>query len=401
MARTALSTAAAILFKAAQEAERTVGNSITVLARVVSPPVPLNDIDVSRIYGLDKKTVAPDESGRTKSIFVFRAYIADSDWEQNPHRFIPDPCEMSQSDAAALPSIYRIINLCTKVTSEHSYAGKMPTVGDWINIRLNKIRQPGANGGSWDTANGDFVGMALEKIPDANAQETSCNSLQGLFLGPHTPLASTSGARGPKGGRFINNNSESTPVFDSIIPSDLLTDWPLSGEIVSGFTYYRKFRRSDGTWSESPHPGIDIAALVGTEIYSPLPDGVVKEVVNKCPGTEGRNCGGGFGNHVVVQHQVSGRDIYTSYSHLSEVSVVVDGIVGVTTKIGEVGMTGQTGGPHLHFEVYDGTPTRRHRISPGSPHGDPDKMSHIDPMQALNLSTDTPTSSHVTRTPTA
>lgn len=188
MANLALSAAAAILLKAAQEAERTVGNSITVVARVVSPPIPLSDADKARIYGAEPAAVtarrqrqAPMEDIRAiKSIFVFRAHIADSDWEQNPHRFIPDPCDLSQIPGTSLYDVQKIIDLCTQFTSGHSYKGDLPKVGDWVNVRLNKIRQPGSNGGSWDSANGDFVEMAL-KVPPTSETEDNCKSMIELF----------------------------------------------------------------------------------------------------------------------------------------------------------------------------------------------------------------------------
>jgi murein DD-endopeptidase MepM/ murein hydrolase activator NlpD len=408
MANLALSAAAAILLKAAQEAERTVGNSITVVARVVSPPIPLSDADKARIYGAEPAAVterrnrqAPMEDIRAiKSIFVFRAHIADSDWEQNPHRFIPDPCDLSQIPGTSLYDVQKIINLCTQFTSGHSYEGIMPKVGDWVNVRLNKIRQPGSNAGSWDTANGDFVEMAL-KVPLTSETEDNCKSMVDLFGGDYdfvnaTPPGATGAALG---GRFINSNSESTTHFDRLIPATVQARWPLSGRIVSGFTYYRKFKRKDDTWSESPHPGIDIAAIVGTEIFSPLPDGIVTNIVTHCRSTNDKACGSGFGNQVKIKYVINGKEIYTSYNHLGVVSVAEDDIVDATTKIGEVGMTGYTGGPHLHFEVYDGTPTIRHRISPGSPHGDPNRMSHADPMQSLGLTPSSSTSDTVIRAP--
>jgi len=192
-------TAGELLLRAALDAEKTIGNSITVLARVVSPPVPFSSQDARRIYG----TETPEEKilrenqrmnpQETKEVFTFRAWIADGDWAQNPHRFVPDPCEMSRAPGAELWRVQRTISWCTKVISESSYSGKMPAVGDWVNIRLAKIRQPGANGGSWDTANGDFMGMALE-APPASMSDDNCASMINLFLGSSTPLAAPGGA---------------------------------------------------------------------------------------------------------------------------------------------------------------------------------------------------------------
>ena len=81
---------------------------------------------------------------------------------------------------------------------------------------------------------------------------------------------------------------------------------------------------------------------------------------------------------------LAGRTIHTSYNHLSTIDVAIGDQVDMNTKIGEVGHTGVSSGAHLHWEVYDGAITRRHRMPDGA-HGDPDRMSHVDPVQALRL----------------
>nr|MDQ2631209.1 M23 family metallopeptidase [Actinomycetota bacterium] len=57
---------------------------------------------------------------------------------------------------------------------------------------------------------------------------------------------------------------------------------------------------------------------------------------------------GGFGNLVVVQHRLG----YTTwYAHLSSITSWVGEQVEGGTRIGYVGSTGRSTGPHLHFEV--------------------------------------------------
>ncbi len=98
----------------------------------------------------------------------------------------------------------------------------------------------------------------------------------------------------------------------------------------------RKFGQKvpeDGT----EHQGIDIATLLNDPIYSPAP-GIVSYVGFKED----------LGNTLTIDH---GGGITTLYGHLNRVSVKVGEIVKRGQTIGVVGMTGNTTGPHLHYEV--------------------------------------------------
>lgn len=86
------------------------------------------------------------------------------------------------------------------------------------------------------------------------------------------------------------------------------------------------------------HPGVDIKAKRGTEIFA-AGNGKVVEVELKRFG---------YGHKVVVEH--AGR-IQTLYAHLDTVNVKNGDQVTKETSLGRVGMTGWTTGPHLHFEV--------------------------------------------------
>jgi murein DD-endopeptidase MepM/ murein hydrolase activator NlpD len=60
-----------------------------------------------------------------------------------------------------------------------------------------------------------------------------------------------------------------------------------------------------------------------------------------------------YGNLIVIEHTLPGVDkkVYTLYGHLSEISVAEGDTVNAGQPIGKVGMTGNTGGSTLHFEV--------------------------------------------------
>jgi len=88
------------------------------------------------------------------------------------------------------------------------------------------------------------------------------------------------------------------------------------------------------------HTGIDMAANTGTVIYSAM-DGTV--ILNSSEGD--------YGNHLEIQ---SG-DLVTLYGHCSKLLVKKGAKVKKGDKIAEVGSTGNSTGPHLHFEIlYQG-----------------------------------------------
>lgn len=108
---------------------------------------------------------------------------------------------------------------------------------------------------------------------------------------------------------------------------------PTPGPVVSGFGP-RTNPIGGGT---GMHQGIDISASSGTPIRA-------------CRGGKVVIAGwqGGYGLTVVIDH---GGGMATLYAHQSNVAVSVGATVGPGEVIGYVGSTGQSTGPHLHFEV--------------------------------------------------
>lgn len=88
-----------------------------------------------------------------------------------------------------------------------------------------------------------------------------------------------------------------------------------------------------------PHGAFDIAAPVGTGVVA-VTDGIVEYV--------GYGWQGGYGNNVRIRHN---NGATTLYAHLSKAHVTSGQYVSRGEKIGEVGSTGQSTGPHLHLEV--------------------------------------------------
>lgn len=103
----------------------------------------------------------------------------------------------------------------------------------------------------------------------------------------------------------------------------------------------------------SGHKGTDIAVGVGNGVLAAAP-GTVNKSVDGCPyGGLGSTCGGGFGNVVGVFH---GGGVQTIYGHMSAGSGIaaLNSTVGCGQRIGATGSSGNSSGPHVHFQVNTG-----------------------------------------------
>lgn len=96
------------------------------------------------------------------------------------------------------------------------------------------------------------------------------------------------------------------------------------------------------------HRGIDIAAPHGSPVYAFWPGTVVAA---QDSGVQG------FGGWVVLDHQVDGKRMSTVYGHMEpgQVHVSVGQTVAAGEHIADVGSAGESSGPHLHFEVLEGS----------------------------------------------
>jgi len=92
------------------------------------------------------------------------------------------------------------------------------------------------------------------------------------------------------------------------------------------------------------HNAVDLGSPVGTPIHAAA-GGVV--LISKNNG--GWN--GGYGNYVVISHP---NGVQTLYAHMKSTTVSVGEHVAQGETIGYIGMTGDTSGPHVHFEVRGG-----------------------------------------------
>lgn len=128
--------------------------------------------------------------------------------------------------------------------------------------------------------------------------------------------------------------------------------WPVPG-------YYRISAgwQSNDTVHKGNHKGMDISTGGKSVDIVACEDGYVYKMVNSCTHNYGKNyscgCGGGYGNHVAIDHgkASNGKSYKTLYGHMKTVYVKKGQYVKRGQVIGKVGTTGWSTGYHLHLEV--------------------------------------------------
>ena len=111
--------------------------------------------------------------------------------------------------------------------------------------------------------------------------------------------------------------------------------WPVKGKIISSFGSSQKSMQNDG---------INIAAKKGTPVVA-ADAGTIGYAGNQLKG---------YGNLILIRHS---NGWMTAYAHNDKIYVKKGDYVEYNQAIGEVGNTGRSTGPHLHYEIlYQGRP---------------------------------------------
>ena len=171
------------------------------------------------------------------------------------------------------------------------------------------------------------VGMNPEDVLDTIREGYSGQG------GPLTPMGYST-----RGDAALSNSE--TKANQIIVTLDQMNTYriameklPLAMPVKQSFRYTSGFGRR---WGRA-HEGIDMAGPVGTPIHA-TGDGVVIYA--------GRQ--GAYGNLIKIQHELG---VETRYGHLSRIRVKVGQRVSQGERIGDMGNTGRSTGPHLHYEV--------------------------------------------------
>ncbi|MFH8739517.1 M23 family metallopeptidase [Streptomyces sp. NPDC017964] len=122
---------------------------------------------------------------------------------------------------------------------------------------------------------------------------------------------------------------------------------------VKNYKLSASFAQNGGMWAHK-HSGQDYAVPTGTPVMAAHGGTVVKA------GGNGAGDGPAYGNAIVIKH---GNKTYSQYAHLSSVNVKVGQVVKTGQKIALSGNTGNSSGPHLHFEIRT-TPNYGSAVNP-------------------------------------
>ncbi|MCX6706488.1 MAG: peptidoglycan DD-metalloendopeptidase family protein, partial [Candidatus Woesebacteria bacterium] len=214
---------------------------------------------------------------------------------------------------------------------ENNISGQKISVGQKLNIFPDFI------GVRHIVKNGDTVSKIADKY-DAIAEDISIfnDILNGDTLKPGDVVFVPNGIIKPVVSKSTSSSGSSYTASSNTKVQSGVYIIPMQGIITSPY----------GPRKGGFHPGVDIGGGRGTLVVAAA-DGIVVKVVSGC--VEGRkSCGSGYGNHIDVKHKNGDT---TRYAHLSKTFVSVGQSVFQRQQIGASGNTGNSTGPHLHWEI--------------------------------------------------
>ncbi|MEU7514746.1 M23 family metallopeptidase [Streptomyces sp. NPDC042898] len=124
---------------------------------------------------------------------------------------------------------------------------------------------------------------------------------------------------------------------------------------VAAYTLSASYNQGGAMWAHK-HSGQDFAVPTGTPVKAAGTGTVVKA------GPNGGGDGPAYGNAIVVKHA---NGTYSQYAHLSKIKVNVGQKVAAGQQIALSGNTGNSSGPHLHFEIRT-TPNYGSAVNPAA-----------------------------------
>ncbi|MDR2796950.1 MAG: M23 family metallopeptidase [Treponema sp.] len=212
----------------------------------------------------------------------------------------------------------------SQIAANHALSMDAIIASNYIsNVKLLRegdiLRIPNMDGIPYTVKKGDalskisnVMGVPLEVILDAN-------DIQSETLTPGKVL-------------FIPGAKMRSEDLKVILGDSFI--YPIRGRLTSPFGW----RNDPISGVRRYHAALDLAAAMGTPIKAAM-DGRVSSV----------GISSVYGKYIIISHA---NGYQTMYAHMSATSVNQGATVSQGTKIGEVGSTGYSTGPHLHFAIY-------------------------------------------------
>ena len=323
-----------------------------------------NDLNTATLRAKDLQE-ARDEAERRAKLAEQAASSKSGNVSQLTKNLDDNRSELRQSEAERTMLQNRVQQLQMELQAANSRAAPLP--GQAVQGPVPSERQPqiatdparvqaapvGSTAAPIESAEPpDIVAPIPERKPDAGPHARAGSSeLEKLLVSTGIDidhmlngLNSLGATQSGLGGPYIALGSDSTAAFREDALRKLAKILPLAAplgqyQFESGFG----IRIDPINHRTAFHPGLDLAAPYRSAVYSTAPGTVV------FTGTRGE-----YGRMVEIDH---GHGIVTRYAHLHRILVARGQRIGAHVEIGELGSTGRSTGPHVHYEVLvDGTP---------------------------------------------
>ncbi|WP_405832925.1 MULTISPECIES: peptidoglycan DD-metalloendopeptidase family protein [unclassified Streptomyces] len=244
---------------------------------------------------------------------------------------LPAALQAAPAAVQSAPSVYTVVpgDYLSKIAAERHLSG------GWQQLYADNREAVGANPSLIHPGLKLNLGGAAEAAPVESAPEAEIEA---------APEAAPESA--PEAAPEAAPKAAPKPAAKAPAQQDSAAEAPAAQQSASGFVapvgggISTQYKVAGAMWSSGYHTGVDFIASSGTTVRAVGAGTVVSS-----------GWSGAYGNEVVIRH-ADGK--YSQYAHLSQLSVSSGQSVTAGQTLGLSGSTGNSTGPHLHFEIRTG-----------------------------------------------
>lgn len=196
-----------------------------------------------------------------------------------------------------------------------------------------------------------------KNIESLHKKEDSLKSLQSELTEKVTELSKSKDALGEESLSYEEELKAQKSILDYYTKSGCKDNEDVSScgsaQLPAGTKFWRPL--SSGCITENY--GYRICPFHGKEIHSGMDMACGNHKIYAVSDGKVKYTGysrGGYGNYIVIHHNINGRKYSSLYGHLAAIYVKQGDIVNKDTVIGLMGSTGASTGTHLHLNIYNG-----------------------------------------------